>query len=267
MSRLGRVLTIAGSDSGGGAGIQADLKTINALGGYGASAITALTAQNTLGVQAIEKVSPEFVGKQIRAVVEDIGVDAVKTGMLHSREVVETVCTAMDELEDHADIVVDPVIVATSGDLLIEAEGLEALKRSLIPMSTVLTPNIPEAEKLTGQEITSVDEMKKAGEVLLALGAENVLIKGGHLQSDILVDVLMTQEATSMMTSPRIDTRHTHGTGCTLSAAIATGLALGAGIEEAVEVAREFVRAAIEQAPGLGSGNGPLNHAPREERG
>lgn len=255
---IARVLVIAGSDSGGGAGIQADIKTCAALGVYSATAITALTAQNTLGVQQVEIMSPELVRAQIRSVMSDIGADVIKIGMLGNEAIINVVAEELDDSE--ALVVLDPVMVATSGDALFEPSAVEALKTKLIPLCDVITPNIPEAELLTGLKIDDVDDFSKAGDKLLEMGAYAALMKGGHMKGKTLVDVLVSEDGASVMTGPRIHSRHTHGTGCTLASAVAAGLALGAPLEVAVTTAREFVYEAIRTAPKLGEGHGPLNH-------
>lgn len=257
----GRVLIIAGSDSGGGAGIQADVKTVTALCGYAATVVTALTAQNTIGVSDIHDVPVSFIEKQLRVTLEDIGADCIKTGMLHSKAVIDAVCDVIDELAEEIPVVVDPVMVAKGGAALLEPSAAQALKARLILRASVLTPNIPEAEVLTGRTISTVDDMCQAGEMLLTLGAKAVLVKGGHLDADTITDVLVREEGQELYVGPRIDTRHTHGTGCTLASAIATGLAQNLELETAVERARDYVRKAIETAPGIGAGHGPLNHA------
>jgi len=257
----GRVLIVAGSDSGGGAGIQADIKTISMLDAYAATAITALTAQNTEGVFGVLPVPPEFIRRQIEVVLDDIGADAIKTGMLHDTAVIEAVAAMLRERARATPIVVDPVMVAKGGARLIEPEAIEALKRLLISRAEIVTPNLPEAEILCGMTIGNVAEMEAAGEILLALGCCSVLVKGGHLPGETVPDVLVTAGGVRIWESPRIVTRHTHGTGCTLASAIAAGLAQGLGIEGAVERARNYVQIAIAEAPGLGHGHGPLDHA------
>ncbi len=257
----GRVLIVAGSDSGGGAGIQADIKTVTMLDAYAATAITALTAQNTLGVFGVLPVPPEFIRRQIEVVLDDIGADAIKTGMLHDAAVIETLAGVLAERAADLPLVVDPVMAAKGGARLIEPDAIEALKRLLIGRATVLTPNLPEAEILCGAAIGDVASMRAAGEALLALGCRAVLVKGGHLAGDIVSDVLVTDTDTQIWESPRLATRHTHGTGCTLASAIAAGLAQGQGIAAAVERARAYVQAAIASAPGFGRGHGPLDHA------
>lgn len=257
-SPIPRVLIIAGSDSGGGAGIQADIKTCAALGAYSATAITAVTAQNTVGVQRVEVMPADMVRAQIQSVMSDIGADVVKIGMLGSAEIIDVVAEELADIE--ALIVLDPVMVATSGDPLLEEAAIEAMITKLVPLADVITPNIPEAKLLTGLDIDAVEDMSAAGEKLLEMGAYAAVMKGGHLKGKTLVDVLVSEDGASMMTGPRIHSRHTHGTGCTLASAIAAGLALGAPLEQAVMNARDFVYEAIKTAPGLGKGHGPLNH-------
>ena len=264
----GRVLIVAGSDSGGGAGIQADIKTITMLDAYAATAITALTAQNTEGVFGVLPIPPEFIRRQIEVVLKDIGADVIKTGMLHDAAVIETTVSVLHERAVATPIVVDPVMVAKGGARLIETEAVEALKRLLIARAEVVTPNIPEAEVLCGATIGDIAEMRAAGETLLALGCRAVLVKGGHLTREIVPDVLVTAAGARVWESPRMMTRHTHGTGCTLASAIAAGLAQGLGVESAADRARAYVHRAIAEAPGLGRGHGPLDHAhPLRERG
>jgi len=260
--RYVRVLSIAGSDSGGGAGIQADLKTFAALGCYGMTAITALTAQNTRGVSGIHGVPPAFLKAQIQAVVEDIGVDAVKLGMLHAPEVVEVVAWAIDHYR-LPNVVLDPVMVATSGDRLIAAETVQVLVRELFPRAVVVTPNLDEAALLIGHAIDGIDALDQAAEELLALGAQAVLLKGGHLPGDEVVDVLLGSGGVrKRLASARIASRNLHGTGCTLSSAIAAHLALGLALPEAVERARAYVLGAMAAGARvrIGEGHGPLNH-------
>jgi len=257
----GRVLIIAGSDSGGGAGIQADIKTVTMLDAFAATAVTALTAQNTEGVYAVLPIAPEFIRRQIEVVLDDIGADAVKTGMLHDTAVIETVAAVLAERAPDVPLIVDPVMVAKGGAALIEPGAIEALKRLLVPRAAVLTPNLPEAEILLGRAIGNLAAMQDAAEQLRALGCAAALLKGGHLAGGTVYDVLATAAGSRVWESPRIDTRHTHGTGCTLASAIAAGMAQGLRVEEAVERAREYVRRAIISAPGLGRGHGPLDHA------
>lgn len=257
-----RVLSIAGSDSGGGAGIQADLKTFSALGCYGMTAITALTAQNTQGVRGIHGVPPEFLAAQLDAVLEDIGADAVKIGMLHAPEIVRVVALAIRR-HGLKQVVLDPVMVATSGDRLIAEETVAVLVRELFPLATVITPNLDEAELLLGHKIAGIAALEPAARELLALGAQNVLLKGGHLQGDEVVDLLLQPgQAPVRLASPRIASKNVHGTGCTLSSAIAAQLALGHHLEEAVRLARAYILGAIAAGADVrtGHGHGPLNH-------
>ena len=261
-TRYARVLSIAGSDSGGGAGIQADLKTFAALGCYGMTAITALTAQNTVGVQGIHPVPAAFLKAQLQSVIEDIGVDAVKIGMLHAPEIVEVVAWAIDHYQ-LKNVVLDPVMVATSGDRLIASDTVQVLVRELFPRAALITPNLDEAALLLQQPITDAQELDAAAQALLAMGAQAVLLKGGHLPGDALVDVLLQPgQPLLRMGSARIPSRNVHGTGCTLSSAIAAHLALGQGLVDAVQAARHFIRAAISEGAAVqtGQGHGPLNH-------
>lgn len=251
----GRVLIVAGSDSGAGAGIQADLKTVMALGGYATTAITALTAQNTHGVHGVHGVPPDFVRRQITVVLEDIGADAIKIGMLGDEAMIEAVADALAPAADRCPLVVDPVMVAKGGAPLLAAGAAASLRHRLIPLAALVTPNLPEARALTGSA-----EPQRAADALLALGASAVLIKGGHGSGEIIDDWLITPSGSRCFSQERIHTRHTHGTGCTLASAIASGLALGLSMEPAVEQAIEYVRAAILAAPGLGQGHGPLGH-------
>jgi hydroxymethylpyrimidine/phosphomethylpyrimidine kinase len=261
--RYPRVLSIAGSDSGGGAGIQADLKTIAALGCYGMTAITALTAQNTLGVRSIHAVPQQVLADQVDAVVEDIGVDAVKIGMLHSAETVRTVAAALRR-HQLTQAVLDPVMIATSGAVLIDEEAVDVLVRELFPLAAVVTPNLDEAALLVGRKLGGESDMEDAARQLLERGARAVLLKGGHLRADVVSDLLLARGGEALwMRGPRIASANTHGTGCTLSSAIASHLALGADLPQAVRRARDFVRAALEAGARVrtGAGSGPLNHA------
>ncbi len=256
----GRVLIVAGSDSGGGAGVQADIKTVTALGGYAASAITAITAQNTLGVSAVHALPPEIIVAQARAVVEDIGADAIKFGMLGGLAVVTAMAEWLGDVPD-IPLVLDPVMVAKGGQVLLDPLAIEALKERLIPKAAILTPNAPEAAVLTGRPVDTTDDLRRAGETLLELGAAAVLMKGGHIAGPRVVDLLLTPVGETRFESDRIDSRHTHGTGCTLASACAFGLARGWSLETAVERARDYVLQAIRHAPGFGAGHGPLDHA------
>jgi hydroxymethylpyrimidine/phosphomethylpyrimidine kinase len=255
----GRVLIIAGSDSGGGAGIQADIKTVTMLGGYAATAISALTVQNTLGVTDVFPVPPAIVAAQARAVLDDIGADAIKTGMLGDVAMVETVARVLDSARG-VPVVIDPVMVAKGGASLLDASAIEAVRALMIPRASLLTPNAPEAEALTGLAVRSADDQRRAGEALLAMGAAAVLMKGGHVPGEAVTDILMTPQGETLISAPRIDTVHTHGTGCTLASACAAGLAQGLSLEEAVRRACAYVRQAMLHAPGFGGGHGPLGH-------
>jgi len=252
-----RILTIAGSDSGGGAGIQADLKTITLLGGYGMSVLTALTAQNTLGVQAIYEVPVPFVEKQIDSVLSDIGADAIKTGMLVNAEIVEVVAKKMKQYQVEK-VVIDPVMVAKSGDSLLRKDAQEALIKRLIPLSMVVTPNLMEASVLTGLKVRSIEEMKKAAHRIYQLGSKHVVVKGGHLKGKA-IDLLYDGEKYEEIEGPRIETKNTHGTGCTFASAIATFLARGDTVSEAVKKAKIFITMAIQSSLALGKGAGPTN--------
>jgi hydroxymethylpyrimidine/phosphomethylpyrimidine kinase len=257
VSAQGRVLAIGGSDPSGGAGVQADIKAITALGGYAATAITAITVQNTLGVAAIHAVAPDVVVAQARAVIDDIGVDAVKTGMLGDAATVDAVAALLDGLD--APLVVDPVMAATTGAALIGPAALDAL-RALIARAALVTPNAPEAERLTGLAVATTDDLRRAGERLLTGGVRAVLMKGGHVAGESVIDILVTGDGETRFESPRIESRHTHGTGCALAAACATGLAQGLALPDAVAGAHAYVAEAIRRAPGFGGGHGPIGH-------
>jgi hydroxymethylpyrimidine/phosphomethylpyrimidine kinase len=257
----GRVLVVAGSDSGGGAGIQADIKTVTALGGYAATSITALTAQDTRGVHGVLPVPPGFVRAQIACVLDDIGADAIKIGMLGDAATIAAVADELALRAPDVPLVLDPVMIAKGGTALLAPDAVATLVARLVPRATLLTPNLPEAEALAGFAIPDGSAMPRAAQALLALGARAVLLKGGHLAGDMLADVLATPQGCETFRGARIATRHTHGTGCTLASAIATGLAQGMALREAVMRARAYVRAAIAAAPGFGHGHGPLNHA------
>ncbi len=253
-----RVLTVAGSDSGGGAGIQADLKTMLALGVHGMSVITAVTAQNSTGVHGYWEIDPEGVDAQLAAVIDDIGVDAVKTGMLASPEVVAVVARRLRRLD--APVVVDPVCVSKHGDALLVEPAVEAIVAKLLPVATVVTPNLPEVARLTGLDVADRDDQRKAADALLALGPAWVLVKGGHLRAGGAVDLLTDGTSYLELSAERIDTVHTHGTGCTLASAIASYLALGRSVPDAVQAAKDYVTGAIEAGFPLGSGIGPVDH-------
>lgn len=258
-ARPARILAIAGSDSSGGAGIQADIKTITVLGGYAMTAITAITAQNTEGVQGVAAIAPEMVARQIASCIEDIGVDAVKIGMLASPEVIAAVAHALEGLA--APVVLDPVMIATSGAVLAGPEAVAALRDMIFPRVALITPNLPELAHLAGHPLPTHEAMVKAGEELARRTGAAVLAKGGHAEGATITDVLIVPgEPPRAFDHARIDTVHTHGTGCTLSSAIATLLGQGESLAEAVARARRFVFAAIEAAPGFGAGSGPLGH-------
>lgn len=256
----GRVLIVAGSDSGGGAGIQADIKAVTMLHGYAATAITALTAQNTQAVYDIFAVPPEFVARQMEVVLDDIGADCIKIGMLADIGVIEAVAHCLQTKAQAIPLVLDPVMIATSGSMLLAGSAVEALKAMLFPVAAVVTPNIPEAEALTGISIHTLEDMKAAAQQILDMGPEAVLLKGGHLKGDTLIDILLTRQDIELFENDRINTRHTHGTGCTLASATATGIAQGLILRDAVARARHYVLEAIRTAPGFGQGHGPVNH-------
>ena len=256
----GRVLIVAGSDSGGGAGIQADLKTVTALGGYGATAVTALTAQNTLGVFGIVGVEPAFIAQQMRVVLEDLGTDCVKTGMLDNVAVIDAVVEELARTGAGIPVVVDPVMYAKGGDALLDPAAVETLIRRLLPRATLITPNVREAEALSGLLIRTAGDLAVAGQRLLARGPAAVLVKGGHLGGATVTDWLVWPGGAEAFTAPRLESRHTHGSGCTLASAIAVGLAQGLALNAAVRRALAYVREAIRTAPGLGQGRGPLHH-------
>jgi len=256
----GKILTIAGSDPSGGAGIQADIKTISALGGYGMAAITALTVQNTCQVSAVHPVAAPVVKAQVEAVLQDMAPDALKLGMLATADNVAALAELFAGMAA-IPLVVDPVILSTSGHELLDRRGVALLIAGIFPHVTLLTPNLAEAQRLTnGAEIATLADMRRAGEKLLAMGPKAVLVKGGHLAGDRLTDLLITNEGVTEFSSARIPTRHTHGTGCTLAAAIATGLGQGMAVPDAVGRAHRYVHKAILNAPGYGRGKGPLNH-------
>ena len=255
----GRVLIIAGSDPSGGAGIQADIKTVTALGGYAATAITAITVQNTKGVTAVHPVAADVIAAQVEAVVDDIGADAIKIGMIGDVETAEIILSALRAYPD-IPVVLDPVLVATSGDALAKDGVAVVIKEKLTPLSAVITPNTEEVAALTGVTVTDRDTKIAAGEALVAAGAGAALVKGGHLQGDTVEDALITPEGARIFSNPRIETTSTHGTGCTLASAIATGLAQGMALQSAVKRAIGYVQMAIKTAPGYGAGCGPLNH-------
>ena len=257
-SRPPAAMTIAGSDSGGGAGIQADLKTFSALGVFGTSTLTAITAQNTVGVTAVHEIPTDVIAAQIDAVVSDIGADAVKTGMLSSSPIVATVAAAVRR-HGISNLVVDPVMVAKSGDRLLREEAIATIRNELIPLAKVVTPNIPEAEDLTGRSIESDDDVRRAAEAIIGMGAKSVVIKGGHRKGPP-TDVLYDGEEFLEFTTERIPSTNTHGTGCTFASAVAAGLAHGLETPAAVRQAKDYVTAAISAAYPIGQGHGPLHH-------
>ena len=255
-----RVLSIAGSDSSGGAGIQADIKTITMLGGYAMTAVTAVTAQNSVGVQAIAPIEASLVAQQIASCVEDIGVDAIKIGMLHDSEIMEQVAGALAAAQS-APVVLDPVMIATSGAALIAPDALATLKACLFPLATVITPNLPELEFLCGRTLRTTTLMQEGASELAQAHGCHVLAKGGHTEDARILDLLVAPDGTTVFYEhERIDTRHTHGTGCTLSSAVATLIGHGQPLDHAVRLGRQFVLRAIESAPGFGAGHGPLGH-------
>lgn len=257
----GRVLIVAGSDSGGGAGIQADIKTVTALGGYAMTAVTAITVQNTLGVTGVHAIPPETVRAQVDAVMSDLGADAWKLGMLGSADHVRAVLEAWQAVGDSVPIVLDPVMIAKGGASLLEGDAVEVIRDHLIPIATIVTPNAPEAEALTGVDVRDLDGQIEAADVLVnQLGAWSALVKGGHIDGATVRDVVLTRDGYRVFESPRIDTKATHGTGCTLASAIAAYKAQGQQLEPAVENARAYLMEAIRNAPGFGQGHQPLGH-------
>jgi hydroxymethylpyrimidine/phosphomethylpyrimidine kinase len=258
--QIGRVLIIAGSDSGGGAGVQADIKTVTVLGAYAATAITAVTVQNTLGVTAVFPLAADLVRAQARSVLDDIGADVIKIGMLGAAVVVRAAAEILDSAAG-VPAVVDPVMMAKGGAALLADEAHAAVRDLLVPRAALLTPNAPEAAALTGLDIRTTDDLRRAGEALLRLGAAAVLMKGGHIEGPQVTDVLMTPRGETTFEGPRIESRHTHGTGCTLASACAAGLAQGLGLENAVARGWAYTAEAIRRAPGFGAGHGPLDHA------
>lgn len=255
--KIPRVLIVAGSDSSGGAGIQADLKTVSALGVYGMTAVTALTAQNTTGVFGVVEVDPEFVALQMEVCLEDVGCDAIKTGMLSNAGIIQAVVDKISE-HPHIPLVVDPVMISTSGTPLLDPPAVETLRQKLLPLATVVTPNLDEAGSLLGRAIRNINEMKEASRALQALGAQNVVVKGGHLEG-IAIDVLFNGKECVEYQSPRIEAKNSHGTGCIFASAIAAGLAKGKTVQESVAFAKEFVTSAIRAGLPLGRGCGPAN--------
>ncbi|MEZ5938466.1 MAG: bifunctional hydroxymethylpyrimidine kinase/phosphomethylpyrimidine kinase [Hyphomonadaceae bacterium] len=260
----GRVLIVAGSDSGGGAGIQADIKSVTALGGFAATAVTAITIQNTLWVSGVIGLDPKVVRAQMQAVLGDIGADCLKTGMLGDRKLIEAVVEAADDLARDVPRVVDPVMVATSGDRLLPADAVDAMRQLMVPGAVLVTPNAPEAEVLTGKAVETLDGQRRAAERLLEMGAVAALVKGGHIGSpdsdEPIIDVLAMQSGERFLDGPRIRTSSTHGTGCSLASGVAAGLARGLDLVDAVDLARAYLVEAIRRAPGLGRGHGPIDH-------
>ncbi len=256
---LGRVLVIAGSDSSGGAGIQADIKTITMLGGYAATAITALTIQNTLGVSGIVPAPVQAVTEQMRAVLSDIGADTIKTGMLGDKKLIEALAQAFADQAKDIPRIVDPVMVATSGDRLLPSEAVDAVKVLMLP-NAIVTPNAPEAGLLTGKEVFDLNGQRRAAERILEAGAKAAIVKGGHIEGDVIIDLIATPEGEIFCEHARIEGNSTHGTGCTLASATATGLAQGLTLEPAFRRAQAYVSQAIKLAPGYGRGHGPLDH-------
>jgi hydroxymethylpyrimidine/phosphomethylpyrimidine kinase len=255
-----KILVIAGSDSGGGAGIQGDIKTISALGGYAMTAITALTAQNSLGVHSIFDVEDYFVTAQLEAIWTDFGADAIKIGMLAQSEIILAVSSFLEKIPSTIPIVLDPIFKAKKGESLLQKTAIRYLKEKLFPHITVLTPNIDEAECLTSMAIFDQETMIKAGYFLLETGPQAVLMKGGHLDGDIVTDILLSSNPIEFFSAPRIMTSHSHGTGCTLSSALAEGLGRGMGLSQAIARARDYLLQALREAPGFGAGQGPLWH-------
>ncbi len=257
----GRVLVIAGSDSGGGAGIQADIKTIYGLGGFPTTAVSALTAQNTHGVRDVLPIPADFVTAQIRAVLDDIGADCIKTGLLPTIGVIESVCAVLAEHAKEVRLVVDPVMVASSGDFLMEEAARDYMARHLIPLSDLCTPNMPEASFLSGRCVHTLEDMRQAAGDIIRMGARAVLVKGGHGDGPVVRDLLLTDKGETLFEDQRINRQNTHGTGCSLASAVAVGLAGGRDLKDAVDAARRFVRAGIRTAPMIGGGaNRPLGH-------
>lgn len=259
MEYNGIAMTIAGSDSGGGAGIQADLKTIQAFNSYGVSVITSITAQNTLGVRSVQDIDPEIVGDQIDAIMEDMGCDAAKTGMLSNQNIIEVIANRIQKY-DIKKLIIDPVMVAESGDRLLQEQAEDALLQKLLPLAYLVTPNIYEAEIISGMQIENSDDVKKAAQKIHSLGVRNVLIKGGHLQDKQAADLLFDGNEYQVFETERIDSTNTHGTGCTLSSAITASLARGYDLAKSVEISKEYITRAIKDAPPLGKGHGPLYH-------
>jgi hydroxymethylpyrimidine/phosphomethylpyrimidine kinase len=259
-TKLARIMSIAGSDSGGGAGIQGDIKTITALGGFATTSITAITAQNTLGVNKILNVPEEMVEAQILSVLDDIGTDAIKIGMLSNEKIILCISNLLSKINKSIPIVLDPVMVAKGGHKLLDIGAEKALIENLMPLCSIITPNIPEAEVITGKEINNIKDLERTGQEIIKMGINNVLMKGGHLTDNNLTDILISKNKTDYFYSTKIITKNSHGTGCTLSSAIACGMGQQMNLYSAVERAHAFVNKSIKYAPNLGKGNGPLNH-------
>lgn len=258
--KIGRVLIIAGSDSGGGAGIQADIKAVSMLGAYAMTAVTAITVQDTTGVHGVWPVPLDAVLGQIDVTLKDIGADVIKTGMLGTASLVEAIAEKLSESAPSIPRVIDPVMVATSGDRLVDSKAVDAIRSELVRNAALVTPNAPEAEVLTGKAVETVDGQRRAAEALLERGAKAALVKGAHVSGSTITDVLQTEHGEWLFENPRIDTRATHGTGCTLASAIAAGLSQGKPLPDAVEAAIEYLRGAIANAVPLGKGHGPVKH-------
>lgn len=259
----GRVLIVAGSDSGGGAGIQADIKTVTALGGYAATAVTALTVQDTRNVYDVLGIEPDFIRRQMEVVLEDIGADAIKLGMLHDKAVIDAVCGVVETSAQDIPLIVDPVMVAKGGARLLSEDAVESVRTRLLPLAAVVTPNLPEAGAIADMAIRDETQRREAAARILAHGARAVLLKGGHMEGDTVVDLLATPDGVETFEHPRIRTNHTHGTGCTLASAIATGIAQGMALRDAAGRAIDYVHEAMRHAPGYGAGHGPLDHGYR----
>ncbi len=258
--KLAKIMTIAGSDSGGGAGIQGDIKTISALGGYATTAITAITAQNTVGVKNILNIPINMIEEQINAIIDDIGTDAIKIGMLSNEKIINCVAKIISTFNKKIPIVLDPVMVAKGGHKLLDIGAEKALINKLMPLCTIITPNIPEAEVITGLKINNINDLETMGKSIIKMRIDNVLMKGGHLDSDILTDILITRNSTEYFKSKKIITKNSHGTGCTLSSAIACGLGQQLSLKKSINRAHKYVYKSILNAPNIGKGNGPLNH-------
>lgn len=259
-NKSGRVLVIAGSDSGGGAGIQADIKAIMAMGGYAMTAVTAITVQDTTGVHDVHPIPVSTVISQMKVCLSDIGADAIKTGMLGHADLVEQAAEALDEQARDTPRIIDPVMVATSGDRLVDRRAVESIASLLVPGAALVTPNAPEAEILTGKSVDGVNGQRRAAEALLKRGARGALVKGGHIPGNPVIDVLQTVHGEWIFESGRIDTTSTHGTGCTLASAISARIAIGDDTQDAVEAARDYLHRAIAEAKGFGKGHGPVHH-------